>query len=104
MGFKIPSREATIIMSDEFEGAEAVCRLDVPLGMFLEMQDFENNMDVAFKKFGDEIVVSWNLETNEGEPIAPSGDGMKQLTVQLATQLIGDWGEQISNPTESVSE
>ena len=91
MGFKIPSREA-------------VCRLDVPLGMFLEMQDFENNMDVAFKKFGDEIVVSWNLETNEGEPIEPSGDGMKQLTVQLATQLIGDWGEQISNPTESVSE
>ena len=33
----VASREATIVMSDEFEGAEAVCRLDVPLGMFLEM-------------------------------------------------------------------
>ena len=60
MGFKIPSRETAIHMNGDFKGAEAVCRLDVPLGMFLELQDFENNMEGAFQKFGDEIVISWS--------------------------------------------
>ena len=104
MGFKVPNRTANIELNSGFTGAEAVCKVEVSLGLFLELQDFENNMDTALMRFGDEVIESWNLENEAGEPIPCDADGMKQISVQLATALIGAWGEAISDPETAVGE
>ena len=53
--------------------------------------------------FGDLVLVSWNLETEEGE-IQPTGEGMLSLDADLSGAILTAWSDEIANPTESVSE
>ena len=58
-GFKIPKRTATLILHGDYDGAEVVVRLDVPVGTFLEIQDLvaqEKQLHV-FQVFGDSILL-----------------------------------------------
>lgn len=69
MGFVLPDRIARLVFEGtELDGAEVRCRLDVPLGIFLEFQRLmsdDSNAD-AFERslnlFAERVLVDWNLE------------------------------------------
>ena len=93
VGFRIPKKTARLIFHDEYEGAEVVVRLDVPLGKFLEIQDLvdEEKQLQVFEVFGESVIDDWNLEDSEGKPLPPNGTGMKLLPIELANLILTEW-------------
>ena len=76
MGFKLERRTAKITFPDnhEYAGLEMECKLDVDLQTFLEIQSMaesatpDGNAGV-YTKFGEDILVNWNLEDEDGTPV-----------------------------------
>lgn len=100
MGFKLPERMLVLeFEGTAYEGAEIKMRLDMPLGAFLEVQAIQASGDIpALCRIMSSLVVSWNLEDDDG-PIPCSYDGMMRLTPGLLNTLIEQWVKgQVSAP------
>ena len=97
MTFVIPAREIVLQFEGEYEGAEIVCRGSVGIGTFLQFSDIEENVAEAFKRFAEDILVSWNLEDHNGS-IPATPDGMMRVPPALATAMLTEWSEAVSNP------
>tara|TARA_R110000765_G_scaffold137424_4_gene236954 strand:+ start:323 stop:655 length:333 start_codon:yes stop_codon:yes gene_type:complete len=94
-GFRLPKKTARLLFHDDYEGAEVVVRLDVPLGRFLEIQDLidDGKQLLVFEVFGESVIDDWNLQDNEGKPLPPNGTGMKGLPIELANLILTEWSE-----------
>jgi hypothetical protein len=94
-GFRIPKRTARLVFHNEYEGAEVVVRLDVPVATFLDIQDLvstEQQLKV-FERFGEDVLVSWNLEDDDGTIFPATGAGVNAIPIQLANQILEQWVE-----------
>ena len=94
-GFRIPKRTARLIFVDDYEGAEIVVRLDVPVAIFLEIQDLVSSGDQlrVFEMFGDKVLDEWNLQDDDGNPHPPTGFGMNSIPIHLANNILEQWVE-----------
>ena len=94
-GFRLPKKTARLLFHDDYEGAEVVVRLDVPLGRFLEIQDLidDGKQLLVFEVFGESVIDDWNLQDSEGKPLPPNGTGMKGLPIELANLILTEWSE-----------
>jgi len=108
-GFRIPKRTARLLFSDtQYEGAEVVVRLDVPIAGFVEIQDLiasESQLQV-FRVFGDKVLDSWNLQRDDGTPIPADGEGMNSISMDLGNVILSEWAEiatQVPPPLEGNS-
>ncbi len=100
-GYRLPSRTAVLDFSNtEWDGAWVEVRLDVPIGVYLELEGFiaEERFFGMFKPFGDSALVEWNLEEEGGASIAADGDGMKLVSPRFARFLIDKWMEVVASP------
>lgn len=102
MGFREPESFATIRGEDEYEGLEARVRLSpIPLGFQLSIQrslqsgDTEQ-MESALREFGDNVLVSWNVEDKDGEPLPASGEGVLMGSTTLLLKIIEGWSEAVN--------
>lgn len=109
-GFQLPARTVVFKFENtDYEGAEVKARLDVPLSMFLQIQDAidsEKALDV-FTPFGDMVLESWNIVDRNEEPIPADGKGMLEITVPFATLLMSEWAKAVGElpaPLERKSE
>jgi hypothetical protein len=103
--FELTRKTAKLVFEGEYEGLVAYAKLDVPLGLFLEIQamvDAERTIDV-YQKFGNEILISWNMQ-EDGLDIPPTGDGIMQLPVNVSTALIEEWTKVVAQPADPLSE
>ena len=106
--FRFTDETATIVFDDgPYEGAEVKARLNVPLGMFIKLQEYQETGEYAeaLLLFGDNVLISWNLEDAEGRlPIGRKG--MKRVPPRFARVLLEKWGEaaqQVPVPLEQQS-
>lgn len=90
----------------EFEGAEIRAKLDVDVGTFLQFQRMgeegvttEEQMSV-FSRFGDDIVLEWNLHDEDAKPVPSNGDGFLSLPPTICIAIIGAWAEQAGSSGE----
>tara|TARA_Y100000593_G_scaffold92787_1_gene185506 strand:- start:2716 stop:3063 length:348 start_codon:yes stop_codon:yes gene_type:complete len=98
--FLIQRREALLAFPDghEFEGAEIRAKLDVDIGTFLQIQSMTENATAeetrsVFEKFGDDIVLEWNLHDEDGKPVPSNGKGFLSIPPNIATAIISAWAE-----------
>ena len=97
-GVEIPNKIAVIdFVGTDYEGGEARAKLNVNLAYFSEIQKAtsENDSIRMAELFGDLALISWNFETDEGEPIPATAEGMKQIPVELVNLLVGTWAEKL---------
>ena len=99
MAFKIPNREVVLIFEGDYEAAEVVCRSAVSMATFLQFQNIEDDLEAGFRKFGEDVLLRWDLEDDSGA-LPADGDGMMRLPPDLATAILGSWSDQISNPRQ----
>jgi hypothetical protein len=94
-GFKIPKRTARLIFSGDYDGAEVVVRLDVPVATFLDIQNLVSDEEQlkVFELFGDKVLDEWNLEDEDGKPYPPTGLGMNAIPIHLANNILEQWVE-----------
>jgi hypothetical protein len=104
----VPQRELTINLTGDFEGAQVICKLDVSLQTFIDLQHLsadETTVIESYKKFGDEILKNWNFTDANGKELAPTGEGMMSLPPSVAISIIGAWTREASgNPIDSSNE
>jgi hypothetical protein len=103
--FQLQRRTALLVFEGDYEGLEIRTRLDVPLGLFLEIQTMveANQTKEILEKFGNEILISWNLQ-EEGKDIPSNADGILQMPIILSTLLIEKWTEVVAKPEDPLSE
>lgn len=99
--FEVPVRTALLVFEGDMEGAEVKCRLDVPLGLYLEYAKLaETNdptqLEEAFKRFSEEVLIDWNLKAN-GELIPAHPDGMLKVPPAIANEILSAWSKQAMN-------
>ena len=100
MGFRLPQRNARLVFSGDYQGAEVVVRLNLPIGTFMEFQDIvaDPKSGVAvYEIFAKSGLVSWNLEDEAGA-IPATMEGLRRVDPSFATLIIQKWTEAIQNP------
>ena len=98
--FEIPLRTATLKFEGEYTGAEATCRLDIPLSLFFHMQKMAGSDDAemveeAMRMFGDEVLTATNLNV-DGTEVTPDADGLMRLPLVFVTKMFQAWAEEIN--------
>ena len=103
--FQLQRRTALLVFDGDYEGLEIRTRLDVPLGLFLEIQTMSeaNQSKDVLEKFGNEILLSWNLQ-EEGNDVPANAEGIMQLPLELSTLLIEKWTEVVAKPEDPLSD
>jgi len=104
----VPQRELTIDLTGDFAGAQLVCKLDVTIQTFLDLQQLsvdENTIIESYKRFGDEILLSWNFTKEDGSALPATGEGMLGLPPAVAIGILSAWTKEASgNPIDSSNE
>ena len=100
-GFRLQKRTARLVFSNDYEGAEVVGRLDVPVGVFIEIQDMVANNDQlhVFEVFGEKVLEEWNIQDDDGQAIPATSDGIQAIPLDFANLIIEQWVEVCTNPS-----
>ena len=98
--YNVPRKTCVLVLTGDYEGAEARCRLDVGMGTYLTFQRLTasqepDQLEEACRSFGDDVLSEWNLE-DEGQAIPATGDGFLMIPPALATAMIQAWSEAMS--------
>lgn len=98
MGFTIPKKTALLrFEGTDYDGAEVTLRLDVPMSFAFEMQDLgeQEKYQESYGLFCERVLISWNLEDDNGIPIPPNLDGLMQLPAQFPLLILNRWTEAV---------
>lgn len=95
MGFEVPRKQFRLVFEDaDYAGAEVVCR-SVSLGAFMEYLnvlglDTVAEVESLLRRFGDEVLVSWNWEI-DGKPLPADGTGFLAIPPEASRQIMSAW-------------
>tara|TARA_Y100000401_G_scaffold113247_1_gene113693 strand:- start:1105 stop:1455 length:351 start_codon:yes stop_codon:yes gene_type:complete len=97
--FVLQRRQAKLVFEEaEYEGLEILTKLDVSTKLFLSMQaltssNLVEDQERAMRLFGNEVLISWNLQEEDGKKLPPDGDGFFSLPPNFAIKIITAWSE-----------
>jgi len=106
-GFRIPEQTAHITFADtDYDGAEMWVRLNVSFAHYLALRDSAQGEDQErmTRLFGENVLMSWNLEDNDGEPIPANGDGMPAIPLELTNLVLQHWVEEVAGVPAPLAE
>jgi hypothetical protein len=87
----------------EFYGAETSLYLDAPMALLFEFQRLGEatgqEAESIMRKFGDLVLIDWNLEDDNGQAIPATGEGMLTQPFPFAVALIEAWGKAAAEPS-----
>lgn len=91
-----PKATATLKFSDgDYEGAEVVCRASgVSMAVYFQLSaglDSEEQMRNVFQLFGDTILISWNVEDQDGNPRPANGESLLVEDSDFVLAIISAW-------------
>jgi len=96
VAYQITRRTAILEFDENAEalaGAQIRCKLDVPLGLFLQIQDalVGERLEEAFRTFAEEVIVGWEIEDENGAPVPVTYEGFKTLSFKMAVATVTNW-------------
>ena len=97
MGFKRPTRTIIVEFDEntDWHGAEVTCRRDVSLARLTRFEGLANgkltDLCEVLKDFGDEVLVAWNLEDDNGNPVPANGESLVAWPIDFGNALITAW-------------
>lgn len=103
MGYRRPSKQYRLTFEDEPE-LEVLAK-SVPIGDLLDIMAVADRMTTApakedveklFGWFGDRLI-SWNLETEDGEPVPATKGGLLAQDFDFALRLVLAWVQAVSS-------
>ena len=106
-GFRLPERTARITFEGtDYDGAEIRVRLSVSFAQFIALRESAQGEDQEgmARLFGETVLMDWNLEDAEGEPLLADGDGMMMIPLDLANLVVQHWVEEVAGVPSPLSE
>ena len=98
MGYRMPADIATLTFEQtSYAGAEVTVKTNLSVGKYLELEALRNDekFEDLFREFGDTILASWNLESEDSSAIAATGDQLLQQPLAFSLLLIDAWREAV---------
>jgi hypothetical protein len=96
-GFTVPRRTAEVTFEGtDYDGAVLRCRLDVALGLALDFAGVTADTPPAeqrdvFLRFGDEVLINWNIEDENGDTVPADGPGLLTQPPAFVISVISHW-------------
>jgi hypothetical protein len=108
-GYVPPRRTAQITGSEAFAGLTATVLISpLSLAFILEFrelmakaQDDLAALGEAFQRFGDHVLLEWNVVDAQGNPVPATGEGVLSQPPELVLDLIVQWTEARQVPLRS---
>ena len=98
-GFRLPEKTARInFEGTDYDGAEIRVLLSVTFAQFIALRESAQGEDqeVMARLFGQDVLMEWNLEDDDGQPIPADGDGMLAIPLELTNLIVQHWVEAVS--------
>jgi hypothetical protein len=98
-GFRLPEKTARITFEGtDYDGEEIQLRLSVSFAQFIALRESAQGEDqeVMARLFGQNVLMDWNLEDDDGQPIPADGDGMLAIPIVLTNLIVQHWVEAVS--------
>jgi len=98
-GFRIPERTARVAFEGtDYDGAEIKLKLSVSFAQFIALRESAMGEDQEFmaRLFGETVLMEWNLEDEDGQPLPADGDGMMAIPMDLTNKVVQHWVEAVS--------
>jgi hypothetical protein len=72
--------------------------LSVSFAQFIALRESAQGEDqeVMARLFGQNVLMDWNLEDDDGQPIPADGDGMLAIPLELTNLIVQHWVEAVS--------
>jgi len=104
--FRLPKRTALLTFVGDFEGAEVRCALDVTLRIALQIDELRESgpHQEMLRLFAEAILMEWNLDDDDGQPIPPTFEGMQDLSPPFLSAMIGAWSSAMGEPSPPLAE
>ena len=87
----------------EFYGFEAVLALSASLDFMLSVASLDEypvaRQRELVRQFGDAILVSWNVEDRQGQPVPADGEGYLAQENDLCMAVMSAWTEAMTTPS-----
>ena len=106
-GFRLPEKTARITFEGtDYDGAEIRVRLSVSFAQFIALRESAQSEDQErmARLFGETVLMDWNLEDPDGEPILADGDGMLMIPLELSNLVVQHWVEEVAGVPAPLSE
>ena len=106
-GFRLPDRTARITFEGtDYDGAEIRVRLNVSFAQFIALRESAQSEDQERMAglFGENVLMDWNLEDDDGRPIPADSDGMLAIPLDLVNLVVQHWVEQVAGVPAPLSE
>ena len=99
-GYRPATRTALLeFTGTEYAGAWVRCRLSLPLKKVLELQGFqETDIRAAIELFGRDILMEWNLEGEDGQPLPATVEGLLEMDMAFVQCVIEQWVSAVAQP------
>lgn len=104
MGFTVPEVLGNVVGEGDYAGLEAKVRVrPLPLGYVLDLQEAISSDDAqqmrdAFTRFGDAVLISWNVEDSDGEAVPATGEGVLTQDPGLIKAVMQEWQAAVMRP------
>ncbi len=107
--FRLPKRTALIQFEDgEYAGAEVRCSLDVPMRTLLTFKRMAggevDQVERGYELFGKQMLIDWNLEDDEGQPIPCSTDHFMEQPLAFLNAVTAQWIEAVTGVPKDSNE
>lgn len=90
-----PKNVARLHFTDEeYDGAEVTVSLSASVGLYMEMSKGARGTDelnALFHRFGDELLVEWNITDRHGNLRPADGQGMVDVDTDFAQAILSTW-------------
>ena len=98
-GFRIPERTARVAFEGtDYDGAEIKLKLSVSFAQFIALRESAQGEDQEgmARLFGETVLMEWNLEDADGQPLPADGDGMMAVPMDLTNLVVQHWVEAVA--------
>lgn len=104
--YELQDQKAEILFdsSSRFSGVVVEVVIDVSLNTLFDFEDgyVAGKHRELFQRFGDEILVSWNVH-KDGNALPASGEGMGKAPLSLASEIMIQWLKAAAKPPDPLA-
>ena len=98
-GFRLPEKTARInFEGTDYDGAEIQLLLSVTFAQFIALRESAqgDDQETMARLFGETVLLDWNLEDADGNPIPANSDGMLAIPLELTNLVVQHWVEAVA--------
>jgi hypothetical protein len=97
--FKLKRKTQKLELTGDYEGGEVVVVSSAPMSFLFQLVNMDGvgvkEQEELVRRFGNEIVVSWNFVDENDEDVPANGDGAVGLTSDLFSAIVSAWTESV---------